>query len=81
MALTRLQKWGNSYGLRIPKAIIDELALGPDTHLEIRQEQGKIIITPIRASRVSLESLIEQITPENLHSEVDWGAPTGREVW
>ncbi len=81
MAITRIQKWGNSYGLRIPKSILEELELSPDTRLEIRQVEGKIIITPIHPSKVSLEELLKQITPENLHSETDWGTPEGNEAW
>ncbi len=81
MAITRIQKWGNSYGLRIPKSILEELELKPDTRLEIRQEEGKIIIIPIRPSKVNLNELLKQITPENMHGETDWGAPEGNEVW
>jgi antitoxin MazE len=81
MAITRIQKWGNSYGIRIPKNIMDEMGLRPDTRLEIHQEQGKIALTPLHEPKVSLDELLEQITPENLHGEIDWGAPTGNEAW
>ncbi len=81
MAITRIQKWGNSYGLRIPKNILEELGLNPDSRLEIRQEEGKIIITPIHPSKVSLDELLKQITPENVHGETDWGKPEGKEAW
>ncbi len=81
MATTRIQKWGNSYGLRIPKNIMEEMALQPDTRLDIHQEQGRIVLTPIHESKVTLDELLEQITPENLHGEVDWGGPVGNEAW
>lgn len=81
MATTRIQKWGNSYGLRIPKSIMDELEIHPDTRLEIQQEQGRIVITPIRDHKLTLEDLLAQITPDNLHSEVDWGDTAGNEAW
>ncbi len=81
MATTRIQKWGNSFGLRIPKTIIDELELRPDTQLEIHQEEGRIIITPVREPKVSLEELLAKITPDNMHGEVDWGSAAGREEW
>jgi antitoxin MazE len=81
MTITRIQKWGNSYGVRIPKNIMDELGLRPDTRLDIRQEQGKIVITPIQEPMAALDELLKQITPENLHGEVDWGTSTGNEVW
>jgi len=81
MAITRIQKWGNSYGLRIPKNIMDEMALGPGTRLDIQQEQGRIVLTPIQEPKVSLDELLEQITPENLHGEMDWGVSAGKEAW
>ena len=81
MAITRVQKWGNSYGLRIPKNIMEEMALKPDSRLEIRQEQGRLIITPIQDPKVALDELLEQITPENLPGEMDWGNPAGKEAW
>jgi antitoxin MazE len=81
MTLTRIQKWGNSYGVRIPKIILDEMDLMPDAQVEIREEQGSIIITPIRKGKLSLEELLSQITPENMHGETDWGRPMGNEAW
>ena len=81
MAISRIQKWGNSYGLRIPKTILDQMGLGPDTRFEIQQEQGKIIITPIKDPELTLDELLAKITPENLHHEVDWGVSVGKEGW
>jgi antitoxin MazE len=81
MAIIHIQKWGNSYGLRIPKNIIDEMELQPDTQIDIHQEQGKIVLTPIYESEVLLAELLEQITPENLHRDVDWGNSVGNEAW
>jgi antitoxin MazE len=60
---------------------MDEMGLRPDTHLEIHQEQGKIALTPLQETRVSLDELLGQITSENLHGEMDWGASTGRDAW
>ncbi len=81
MAITRVQKWGNSYGLRIPKNIMDEMALKPNSRLEIRQEQGRLILTPVLEPKVALDELLELIRPENIHGETDWGIPAGKEAW
>ena len=81
MATTRIQKWGNSYGLRIPKSIMEELAIQPDTRLDIQEENGRIVITPIRDKKLTLDDLLTQITPDNLHGEVDWGETAGKEAW
>lgn len=81
MATTRIQKWGNSYGLRIPKRILDDLAIQPDTQLEIRQEGDRIIITPVSERDRQLQLLLAQITSDNLPGELDWGNSRGGEAW
>lgn len=73
-----IAQWGNSLALRIPKALADELHLSKDTEVEINLQKDALVITnPAK----ELEQLIEQITPENLHQETDWGPLTGKEVW
>ncbi len=79
--LAKVQKWGNSIGLRIPKAFADEMQLTADTAVEMRLEDGRLVITPVERSPYSLDELLAAITPENVHEEVDWGAPAGKEAW
>ena len=79
--LTKVQKWGNSFALRIPKTFADEMQMTVDTAVELSIADGKLVITPVERSEYSLEELLSQITPENLHAEVDWGAPVGQETW
>ena len=79
--LTKVQKWGNSVALRIPKAFADEMQMTADTAVELSIEGGKLVISPVERLEYSLEELLAQITPENLYDEVDWGAPVGQEVW
>ena len=81
MALTQIKKWGNSYGVRIPKDIMEEMELGPDTRVDIRREEGKIILTPVSGLKLTLKDLLDQITPENLHEEMDPGNAVGNEKW
>lgn len=79
--LTRVQKWGNSIALRIPKAFADEMHITADTAVEMTIEDGKLVINPVTQPEYALEDLLALITPENIHDEVDWGAPVGREAW
>ncbi|MBP8950498.1 MAG: AbrB/MazE/SpoVT family DNA-binding domain-containing protein [Candidatus Promineofilum sp.] len=79
--LTKVQKWGNSVALRIPKAFVEEMRMTVDTAVEMSIEDGKLVISPVERVEYSLEELLAQITPENLHAEVDWGAPVGQETW
>jgi len=79
--ITRLDKWGNSLAIRIPKAFVEELDLTPKSEIEITQEHGVLTLTPIRGPEYSLEELLAQITPENLHGETNTGTAVGNEVW
>lgn len=78
MQLT-VKKWGNSVGVRIPAPILNALKLEADHLIDMRVEDGKIIIEPI-SHGYSLEQLLAGITPENLHREADSGAPVGKEL-
>ena len=77
----RVQKWGNSLALRIPKAFATETALESGSEVELTLDDGRLVVTPVERSRYRLEDLLEQITPENVHSEVDTGDAVGDEVW
>ena len=78
---TVIKKWGNSLALRIPKLLADEMGLDEDSAVELLLEEGKLVIVPAVAPRYELESLLADVTVENLHDEVDTGAAVGREVW
>jgi antitoxin MazE len=79
--LTRIQKWGNSLGLRIPKALAEDAKVAEGTHVELNVENGRLIVSPQREAKLNLADLVSRITPENLHGETDTGSPVGREVW
>lgn len=74
-----VKKWGNSVGVRIPSSILSSLQLKADKLIDMRVENGKIIIEPVRQN-YSLEELLAGITPENLHQEADTGKPVGKEL-
>jgi antitoxin MazE len=77
----RVQKWGNSLAVRIPSAFAREAALAKDSDVDLALENGRLIITPVRQQRYVLEEMLDRITPENIHEEVDFGPPMGREEW
>jgi antitoxin MazE len=47
--------------------------------VDVRAENGRIVIEPVYPSEIDLDSLVAGITPENLHSEADFGAAVGKE--
>lgn len=78
---TRIQKWGNSLALRIPKTFADETGLKSGSVVEISVVAGQLVITPVRGSQYELEVLLAQITEDNLHQEIITGDPVGNEAW
>jgi antitoxin MazE len=78
---TKVQMWGNSLALRIPKSFATEALLEPDTEVDLSLDQGKLVITPIIEPAYTLEQLLEGVTDENIHAEVDTGASVGNEAW
>lgn len=79
--LTKVQKWGNSLALRIPKAFAEEMELYQDSQVEITFREGEMVVRPIAKPTYTLEELLAGITPENLHGEWDTGEAVGNEVW
>jgi antitoxin MazE len=77
----QVKKWGNSASVRIPAAILAAAALSVDQSVEITVEEGRIVIEPIKAPHYELDRLLDQMTPETFHEEVDFGPPVGQEVW
>lgn len=75
-----VSQWGNSLGLRLPKAIAAQLELKPGSELELHVDDGHLIARPVAASP-SLEELLAGITPTNRHAPLLDDAPRGREAW
>jgi antitoxin MazE len=81
--LTKIQKWGNSQGLRLPKNLLADADLVPGDEVDIAVKDGIIIISPARRKRGrhSLKDLVARIPEDYQAGEVDWGEPVGKEIW
>ena len=77
---TQVSKWGNSLGVRIPKAYAEEMGLSEGAAVEVKLSGRNLIIAPVRRE-YALEELVSAITPRNRHAETDWGGPVGKETW
>jgi len=75
-----VKKWGNSAAIRIPNGIMQAARLTLDDVVDVREQDGQIVIEPIRSSKIDLAQLLACITPENLHGGVDFGDPVGMEL-
>jgi len=81
--LTRVQKWGNSQGVRFPMGILKEANIAVGDEVTIAVEDGRIIVEPSRRvhGRYRLEDLVRRMPEDYRPAEEDWGEPVGREVW
>lgn len=78
--LTRVQKWGNSLGLRIPHSFAVQARVAAGSAVDIAVERGQLVVRPVR-KRYRLKDLLKAIDSANLHAEVATGSRVGREVW
>ncbi len=77
---TQVSKWGNSLGIRIPKAYAEEMGLSEGATVDVKLSGRKLVLTPAQPE-YELEKLVAGITPKNRHGETDLGEPVGKETW
>jgi antitoxin MazE len=76
----RIAKWGNSLGVRIPKAVAKEVGLNEGANVDVKVSGRNLVLAPAHRE-YSLGELVAGITPKNRHGETDWGSPVGNESW
>ena len=81
--MAKIQKWGNSQGLRLKKTLLSDAQLGVGDEVDIRVKDGMLIVTPAKMIRgkYNLKDLFARIPKNYQTGEVDWGEPVGKEVW
>jgi antitoxin MazE len=78
---TRVQKWGNSLALRIPKAFAEQVGIADNVLVDISLTDGKLLVIPIVDQPITLDDLLAGITDANIHHEDDTGTLEGNEAW
>ena len=78
---TKIQKWGNSLGLRIPKSFALEAGVEAGSEVDLSIKNGDLVVRPVRRRKYRLQDLLSRVEPKNLHQEIDTGTAVGREVW
>lgn len=78
---TKIRRWGNSLGLRIPKSFAAEAQVEAGSTVDISVEDGALIVRSVLARKYEISDLLKGVTSSNLHDETYWGGPSGREVW
>jgi antitoxin MazE len=81
--IIRVQKWGNSQGLRLSKKLLADVRIDVGDEVDVAVRDGALVVTPVRRVRgaVDLEQLIRGIPEGYRPDELDWGPPVGRETW
>ena len=81
--MTKIQKWGNSQGLRLARQVLEDAHLSVGDEVDVATREGMIVIASVRRIRgkQSLQELVSRIPEDYKPEETDWGKPAGREVW
>jgi antitoxin MazE len=79
--ITKVQKWGNSLGLRIPKGVARSAQVQEGTTVMLAVSKARLIVAPLQARAYDLETLLAGVTRKNLHATVHTGGRAGRESW
>lgn len=77
---TQVAKWGNSLGVRIPKAYAEEVGLSEGATVEVKRSGRKLVVMPAQPE-YEVAELVAGITRKNRHHETSWGKPIGKETW
>ncbi len=80
MTVRKISMWGNSLGIRLPQAVIEELGLTDGAIVDVAVDNNKIILSPVK-EEYDLEELLKNATPDMQHDEIDWGESVGDERW
>lgn len=78
---TKIQKWGNSLGLRIPKSFAEEASLKEGSTVDLSIEKKSLVVKALPEKRFDLTQLVSAIRDDNLHEEVATGEAVRRESW
>jgi antitoxin MazE len=81
--VTKVQKWGNSQGLRLAKQLLEDAHISVGDDVDVTTQDGVIVIAPVKRVRGkrSLQDLVALIPKDYEPAEVDWGEPVGKEAW
>ncbi len=78
---TRIQRWGNGLGLRIPRSLAQEAGVEVGSEVDLSIRGGELIMKPGSRRKYQLSELLRKVTTKNLHSEAEAGTAVGREIW
>jgi antitoxin MazE len=78
---TRVQKWGNSLALLIPRSFAAQAGLRANQTVELSLVEGALVVRPLAPSPLTLDELLRGMTDDSTPGEWDAGQAVGKEVW
>ncbi len=79
--VTKVQKWGNSLGLRIPKSFAEQADITDGSHVAISLQDGDLLIHSVENRKIDLGALLKKVNKNNIHEEIETGDAVGNETW
>ena len=79
--VTRVQKWGNSLGLRIPKSCAEEADISDGSQVDISVQNGDLLIHSVQRRKFNLDALLKRVNKNNIHEPIETDDPVGKEIW
>jgi antitoxin MazE len=77
---SKIAKWGNSLAIRIPASVARDAAVVEGDIVEVKADDGSILITSSKPPPLRMADILAQMTDENIHESIDFGAPVGKEL-
>ena len=77
---TKIQKWGNSLGIRLPKVLIESTSFSLGSEVEVEKKGSQIILKVVENKRPTLKDLLKGMTKANFEPMLDWGPDVGKEI-
>ena len=76
-----VRKWGNSAAVRLPASIMQATQLELGEVVDMRKDQGRIVIERVIPKKYDLSELLKGITNKNKHRAIDFGPALGARSW
>lgn len=78
---TRIQRWGNSLAVRIPKSFAEQAGFAENATVDMSLADGTLLVERVVDSELTIDGLLAGVTDDNLHGEIETGQATGSEAW
>lgn len=76
----QLEESENGLTLPIPEEVAQSSQMQPGSLVDLSLIDGKILVSPVRRSKYTIEELMAGVTNENVREAVDFGPPVGKEI-